>query len=80
MRGRTLGDDESDAKHPQRIQRVKEKVQNGSTLKKVKEWARDVGQDGLVPSRETVMASSNHSGPVMHTGANGRNKGDNDAG
>ena len=31
-------------------------------------WAKDVGQDGLVPSGEIVMASSNHSGPVVHTG------------
>ena len=26
-------------------ERVKERVQNGSTLRKVREWARDVGQD-----------------------------------
>ena len=38
-------------------ERVKERVQNGSTLRKVREGARDVGQDGLVPSRETVVAS-----------------------
>ena len=57
-------------------ERVKERVQNGSTHRKVREWARDVGQDGLVPSGETVMASSNHSGAVVHTGAgaNGLNK------
>ena len=36
---------------------------------KARERARDEGQDGLVPSGEIVMASSNHSGPVVHTGA-----------
>ena len=40
---------------------VKGRVQNGSTRRKVREWTRDMGQDGPVPSRETVMASSNHS-------------------
>ena len=40
---------------------VEERVQSGSTRRKVREWARDVGQDGLVPSRETVMARGNHS-------------------
>ena len=44
---------------------VKERVQSGSTPR---ERARDEGQDGLVPSGEIVMASSNHSGPVVHTG------------
>ena len=48
-------------------ERVKERVQNRSTLRKAREWARDVGQNGLVPSGETVMANSNHSGPVVHT-------------
>ena len=48
-------------------ERVKERVQNGSTHRKVREWAKVVGQDGLVPRGETVMASSNRSGPVVHT-------------
>ena len=33
---------------------VEERVQSGSTRRKVREW------DGLVPSRETVMARSDH--------------------
>ena len=43
----------------------KRESKHGSTLRKVR--ARDVGQDGLVPSREPVMGSSNHSRPIVHT-------------
>ena len=58
--GGTRGDDESEGKHNQRDPRegVEERVQSGSTRGKVREWARDVGQDGLVPSGETVMVTS----------------------
>ena len=54
--GGTRDDDESDAKSKATEdlrERVKEKVQNGSTHRKVREWARDVGQEGLVPTGET---------------------------
>ena len=59
----TWGDDESEAKHSQRgsCEGVKQRVQSGSTRRKVSEWTRDMGQDGLVPSRETVMARGDHS-------------------
>ena len=36
----------------------KRESQNGSTLRKAREWARDVGQDGLVPSIETAVDQS----------------------
>ena len=51
---------------------VEERVQSGSTRRKVREWTRDVGLDGLVPSRETVIASGDHS-RAHGAGANGLN-------
>ena len=42
----TLSDDESEESHSHKG------FQSGSMRRKVREWARDVGQDGLVPSRD----------------------------
>ena len=69
--GGTPGDDESDAKQSHRRILVKESKRESRTEArsgKSGSGPRDVGQDGLVPGGETVMASSNHSGPVVHTG------------